>query len=288
MIQSLANGLVLGSLFAILAVGLTLVYGVMEVPNFAHAGVVTVGAYSIYALNQQAGLPFWIAVAGGVLIAGVVSVMTDFFAYQFVRQRPLVAPAVALGLLLILDNSMLQIFGGEGKSITPPYEAATIRVGSALTLSAVNLAVIIIALVAIAVLSVVLARTSIGRTIRAVSQDREAAAILGIPLQRQYTVAFFISGLLAGVAALAFAPTSAVSPYMADQVVLSAFVVVVLGGLGSVWGAIVGGMVLGLVESLGSTYISASYQTVFGFGVLLIVLVLKPTGLFATTAGRTA
>lgn len=287
MLQSLANGLVLGSLFAILAVGLTLVYGVMEVPNFAHAGVVTVGAYAIYALNEEVGLSFWVSVLCAIVVAGTVSALTDVFAYRFVRTKPLAAPAVALGLLLILDSSMQQLFGERHKSITPPYAQSVVHLGD-ITLSGVNLAVIVAALVAIAALSLMLARTSIGRTIRAVSQDREAAAILGIPLQRQYTVAFFISGVLAGVAALAYAPTTAVGPYMTDQVILSAFVVVVLGGLGSVWGAIVGGIALGMVESLGVTYISASYQTAFGFGALLLVLVLRPSGLFTTTAGRKA
>ena len=288
MVQTLVNGLVLGALFAVLATGLTLVYGVMEVPNFAHAGVLTVGAYAMYALDAYAGLPFWVAVAVGILAAGLVSLLTDVLAYRFVRDRPLAAPAVALGLLLILDNSMLRAFGGEGKALTPPYASRTIHLGDTVALSAVKLAVIVISLVSILALGFVLTRTSIGRTVRAVSQDREAAAILGIPIQRQYSVAFFISGILAGTAGLAFAPTTAVTPYMADQIILSAFVVVVLGGLGSVRGAIVGGLVLGVIESFAATYVSASYQTAFGFAVLLVVLVVRPAGLFTTSAGRTA
>jgi branched-chain amino acid transport system permease protein len=288
MVQSLVNGLVLGSLFAVLAIGLTLVYGVMEVPNFAHAGVLTVGAYTMYALDAPAGLPFWAAVVGGILVAGVVSLLTDTLAYRFVRDRPLAAPAVALGLLLILDNSMLRVFGGEGKALSPPYASRTVHLGHLATLSAVNLAVVLVSLTSILLLGLVLTRTSIGRTVRAVSQDREAAAILGIPIQRQYGVAFFVSGLLAGIAALAFAPTTAVTPYMADQIILSAFVVVVLGGLGSVRGAIVGGIVLGVIESFAATYVSATYQTAFGFAVLLVILVVRPAGLFTTSAGRTA
>src|SRR4051812_38186908 len=113
MLQALANGVVLGSLFAVLAVGLTLVYGVMDVPNFAHAGVVTIAAYVMLMLQRDEGLSFWPAVAGGILAAGVISVLTDQLAYRFVRDRPVAAPAVALGLLLILDNSALQLWGFE-------------------------------------------------------------------------------------------------------------------------------------------------------------------------------
>ncbi len=287
MLQALTNGVVLGALFAVLAVGLTLVYGVMDVPNFAHAGVITVGAYLIFTMQQGLGLPLWVAALVGVLGAGLLSVATDLVAYRFVRDRPLAAPAVALGLLLILDNSALQIWGFQHKSMDVPYASTTVYLGFA-TISAVDLAVVVIAVVSLGALSVLLRRTGIGRAIRAVSQDREAAAVLGLRLQRQYVVAFFISGVLAGLAALAYAPTFDISPYMADGLILNAFVVVILGGLGSISGAMVGGLVLGIVESVGAVYVSASYQTAFGFLVLLLVLVLRPSGLFSTTGRRVA
>lgn len=286
MLQALANGVVLGSLFAVLAVGLTLVYGVMQVPNFAHAGVVTVACYSIYAI-QHAGAPFWIACLAGLVIAALVSLITELVAYRFVRERPHAAPAVALGLLLILDNAVLMIFGGEGKAMSPPYASDTIQLGP-VTLSAVKFAVVLIAVVSIAAMALLLSRTPVGRTIRAVAQDREAAAILGIKVERQFAAAFIISGLLAGAAAIAFAPTTALTPYMTDFVILNAFVVVVLGGLGSVWGAIGGGLLLGVIETIAATYADAAYQTVFGFVVLVAVLVFRPSGLFSNKAVRTA
>ncbi len=287
LIQAVANGLVLGALFALLGAGLTLTYGVMEVPNFAQAGVITLAAYAMLWLNQTAGWPFWLAVVGGLIVGGAVSVGTERFAYRFVRTRPLAAPVVALGMLLVLDNIALILFGGDHVSLSPPYAGDVIYLGS-VTIPAVGVALIVTTAVALLLLHLLLQRTGTGRAIRAVSQNSEAAAILGIPRERQYIIAFFISGLLAGLAAFAYGPMYAVFPYMADAILLNAFVVVVLGGLGNVWGAVLGGLFLGQLESLGAIYVSASYQTTIGFAVLLLMIVLRPAGLFASGTRRIA
>ncbi len=285
--QTVANGVVLGSLFAMLGTGLTLVFGVMDVPNFAQAGIISLASYVMLWLQQGLGLPFFLAVALGVLFAGVLSVLTERLAYRFVRTRPLAAPAVALGLLLVLDNTALAIWGGDHVSLSPPYAAELVRFGS-IRIPAVSLALVLTAAVSLLALQVFLHRTPMGRAIRAVSQNSEAAAILGIRPQTQYMTAFFVSGLLAGLAAFAYAPTYAVFPYMADAVLLNAFVVVILGGLGNVGGAVAGGLLLGIVETLGAVYVSAAYQTLFGFAVLLLMLVFRPSGLFSPSIRRVA
>ncbi len=287
LIQTLADGIVLGSLFALLGVGLTLVFGVMDVPNFAQAGVITLSAYVMLWLQRSVGLSFWPAVGIGVLFAGVLSALTERLAYRFVRTRPLAAPAVALGLLLVLDNTALAIWGGDHVSLSPPYESALLQVGG-VRVPAVSAALVLTAALALVALQLFLHRTSVGRAIRAVSQNSEAAAILGIRPSTQYVTAFFISGLLAGIAAFAYAPTNADFPYMADAVLLNAFVVVILGGLGNVWGAVLGGLLLGVVETIGAVYISAAYQTVFGFMLLLLMLVFRPAGLFSSGTRRVA
>lgn len=284
--QVLANGIVLGSLFAGVAVGLTLIYGVMEVPNFAHSGIIALSAFATWSASQHE-IPFVLAAAIGVVVGGVLSAATEFLAYRWVRDNPLAAPAIALGLLLILENTALRLYGGEGKALNTPYDEKILHVGG-ISLSGVKVALVIITVVSLAVLSLLLSRTSMGRAIRAVAQDREAAGMLGIPMQRQYMLAFVVAGLLGGLSAVAFAPTYQVSPFMADEVLLSAFVVIVLGGLGSVWGAVVGGLALGIVESLGSAYISSSYQSAFGFIALVVVLVWRPAGLLSAGGRRVA
>ena len=284
--QVLVNGLFLGSLFAVVAVGLTLVFGVMEVPNFAHSGIIALAAYATLEASDR-GAPFALAVVFGLCAGSVISVATEVLAYRWVRNDPAAAPAVALGLLLVLQNTALRRYGGEGKALDTPYQSALLEIGS-VSLSGVKVALIVFAVASLTALALLLAKTSLGRAIRAVAQDREAAAILGIPVQQQYTLAFLIAGLLAGVTAVAYAPTFQITPYMADEVLLSAFVVVVLGGLGSVLGAVLGGLVLGLVESLGSAYISSSYQSAFGFIALVIILVLRPGGLLSLNSRRVA
>lgn len=284
--QVLANGIVLGCLFAGVAVGLTLIYGVMEVPNFAHSGIIALSAYVTYTVGQH-GVPFVLAAVIGIITGGVLSALTELVAYRWVRDNPLAAPAIALGLLLILQNIALRIYGGEGKALDVPYQDALIRFAG-VSLSGVKVALIVLTAVALVALSLLLNRTSFGRAIRAVAQDRGAAAMLGIPMQRQYTLAFLIAGLLGGVSAVAYAPTYQITPYMADDILLSAFVVVVLGGLGSVWGAVLGALALGIVESIGATYISNSYQTAFGFLALVLILVIKPSGLLASSGRRVA
>lgn len=284
--QVLVNGVFLGALFAVVAVGLTLVYGVMEVPNFAHAGIIVLAAYATWEAVQR-GVPFVLAALIGTAVGGVLSVATELIAYRWVRDNPAAAPAVALGLLLIMQNTALRAWGGEGKALDTPYQSELVRFAG-VSLSGVKVALIVLAALALAALGLVLSRTSLGRAVRAVAQDREAAAMLGIPIQQQYTLAFLIAGLLGGVAAVAYAPTFQITPYMADEVLLSAFVVVVIGGLGSVVGAVAGGLVLGIVESLGAYYLSAAYQTAFGFLALVVVLVLRPGGLLGVNARRVA
>lgn len=287
LLQGLANGIILGALFALLGVGLTIVYGVMDIPNFAQAGVITLGAYIMLWCNQTLLLNFWVAALVGILATGVISVLTERVAYRFVRARPLAAPVVALGLLLVLDNSALDLWGGAHVSLSPPYGAFLLQLGP-VVIPGVGLAVVVIAALALLVLHLLLRYSRVGRAIRAVSQNPEAAAIVGIDLEKQYVVAFFISGILAGVTALAYAPTFAVYPYMADNIILNGFVVVILGGLGSVWGAVVAGLLLGIIESFAALYVSDAYQTMFGFAVLLAVIVLRPGGLFNTRSRRFA
>jgi branched-chain amino acid transport system permease protein len=228
-----------------------------------------------------------LAVLGGLAMGGVVSVLTERVAYRFVRTRPLAAPVVALGMLLVLDNIALVLFGGDHVSLSPPYAGDVIHLGP-VSIPAVGVALVATAAVSLLGLYLFLQRTRTGRALRAVSQNAEAAAMLGVRLERQYGIAFFISGILAGLAAFAYGPVYAVFPYMADAILLNAFVVVVLGGLGNVVGAAAAGLLLGLLESFGAVYVSAAYQTLIGFAVLLLMIVLRPSGLFSSGERRVA
>lgn len=256
----------------------------MGVPNFAQAGVMVLTAYTAWTL-QAAGVPYLICACAAIAVAGLLSLLTEVVAYRWIRDKPAAAPAVALGLALILQNVALLIWGGEGKALNTPYDSWLVELGP-VTIAGVKVVVIAVAVVATAVLAAVLRMTPFGRSIRAVAQDREAAGLLGISEKRQYTLAFLIAGLLSGLGAVVFAPTYQITPFMADSLLLSGFVVVVIGGLGSVAGAVIGGMGLGVIQSLGATYVSQPYQSAFGFILLVVILVIRPTGIRALAGQR--
>lgn len=277
----LIDAVTLGSLYALLAVGLSLVYGVVGVPHFAQAGVIATAALLMVFLGST-GLPFVVVVLVGMFAAGVLAVLIERIAYTPILRRSRGAaagPAVALGILLILDSANLLVWGAQRRAIPVPYASASVDLFG-VRISAVRLVVVALAVVAIGALHLFLRRTRAGRSIVGVSQDRVAARLMGVDVRRTSITAFFVSGLLAGAAALAYGTLTPAYPYMADTVILSAFVVIIIGGLGSVPGAIVGGFLVGVVEVAGTTLISGAYAPVYAFVVLLVVLVLKPNGLF--------
>lgn len=280
----LLDAVTLGSLYALLAVGLSLVYGVVGVPHFAQAGVIATAALLMVFLGAT-GLPFVLVVVAGMLAAGVLAVLIERVAYTPILRRSRGAaagPAVALGILLVLDSANLLVWGAQRRAIPAPYGTASVELFGE-RISAVRVVVVALAVVAIGALQLFLRRTRMGRSIVGVSQDRVAARLMGVDVRRTSITAFFVSGLLAGAAALAYGTLTPAYPYMADTVILSAFVVIIIGGLGSVPGAIVGGFLVGAVEVAGTTLISGAYAPVYAFLVLLAVLVVKPNGLFGRT-----
>lgn len=277
----LIDAVTLGSLYALLAVGLSLVYGVVGVPHFAQAGVIATAALLMVFLSSL-GLPFVAVVLLGLLASGVLAVLIERVAYTPILRRSrgaAAAPAVALGILLVLDSSNLLVWGAQRRAIPVPYGDVSVQLFGE-RIPAVRLVVVLLAVLAIGGLQLFLRRTRMGRSIVGVSQDRVAARLVGVDLRLTSITAFFVSGLLAGVAALAYGTLTPAYPYMADTVILSAFVVIIIGGLGSVPGAIVGGFLVGVVEVAGTALISGAYAPVYAFLVLLVVLVVKPNGLF--------
>ncbi|OPF76915.1 branched-chain amino acid ABC transporter permease [Streptomyces antioxidans] len=275
------DAVTLGSLYALLAVGLSLVYGVVGIPHFAQAGVVATAALLMVYLGSHE-VPFLAMVLLGMLAAGVLAVLIERFAYAPTLRSgrgAAAGPAVALGILMVLDSGNLLVWGAQRRAVPVPYSGETMALADE-RISAVRVVVVALAVVSIGALQLFLRRTRTGRSIVGVSQDRIAARLMGVQVRRTSIVAFFVSGLLAGAAALAYGTLTPAYPYMADSVILSAFVVIIIGGLGSVPGAIVGGFLVGAVEVAGTTLISGAYAPVYAFVVLLIVLVVKPNGLF--------
>jgi branched-chain amino acid transport system permease protein len=278
--QELLNGLVVGSLYALVALGLALIYGTMQVPNFAHGHLYMLGAYVAFFGVTIAHIGYWPAMLLAIVVLALVGVILERIVFRPLRNAPEVNTIIAaVGVLFFLQTLVQVVFGGDYRVLPTPYDQVQHFLG--LTATRQQLLVIVAAAVLMLGLFFFLKRTLTGATIEAVAQNRAGAALVGIDTNRVSMMVFAISAALAAAAATLIASISLISPIMGFTVILKAFAIVVLGGMGSVPGAIIGAFILAFAESFGGTYISSNYQDVIAFGVLVLILTFKPTGLFA-------
>jgi branched-chain amino acid transport system permease protein len=279
LLQQLFNGVMLGSTYAIVALGLTLVYGILQIPNFAHGHMYMLGAYICLFLMGVLGLGYWPALIAVAVIMSVGGVILERLAYTPLRkQNPMASFISALGALIVLENGVIALWGPQGQRIPNPYPNIIEVFG--VTMSVQRILVIGIAVALIILVQLFIKKTTLGSTIEAVAQNPEGAKLVGINVKWVSSLTFAISTGLAALAACLVAPIFILSPSMGALLGMKAFVIVILGGLGSIPGAIVGGLILGLIEALGGGYLSSAYKDVFGFGALVLILAIKPLGLF--------
>ena len=278
--QELINGLVVGSLYALVALGLALVYGTMGIPNFAHGHLYMLGAYVAFFGVTIVHIGYWPAMLLAVVVLAALGVLLERVVFRPLRDAPEVNTIIAaVGVLFFLQTLAQVFFGADFRVLPTPYEGVVRFAG--LSATGQQLIVIAAAAVLMVLLFLFLKRTLTGATIEAVAQNRAGAALVGIDTDRVSMMVFAISAGLAAAAATLIASISLLSPTMGFSVILKAFAVIVLGGMGSIPGAIAGAFILAFAESFGGTYISTSYQDVIAFAVLVIILAVKPTGLFA-------
>jgi len=278
--QELLNGLVVGSLYALVALGLALIYGTMGVPQFAHGHLYMLGAYVAFFGVTVAHISYWPSLALAVVVLALVGIILERIVFRPLARAPEVNTVIAaIGVLFFLEAFVRLKFGADYQSMPTPYDGVLHFAG--LTVTAQQLVVVISASVLMVALFWFLKRTMIGATIEAVAQNRAGAALVGINADRVQSLVFAISSGLAAAAAALIASITLISPTMGNNVILKAFAIIVLGGMGSIPGAIIGAFILAFAESFGTTYISANYQDVIAFGILVLILTLRPTGLFA-------
>ena len=269
----------LGSTYAIVALGLTLVYGILQIPNFAHGHMYMLGAYICLFLMGVLGLGYWPALAAVAVIMAIGGIILERLAYTpLLKQPPMASFISALGALIVLENGVIAIWGPQGQRISNPYPEIIEFLG--VTMSVQRILVISITVALIILVQLFIKKTTLGSTIEAVAQNPEGAKLVGINVKWVSSLTFAISTALAALAACLVAPIFILSPSMGALLGMKAFVIVILGGLGSIPGAIVGGLILGLIEALGGGYVSSAYKDVFGFGALVLILAVKPLGLF--------
>ncbi|MFZ0931993.1 MAG: branched-chain amino acid ABC transporter permease [Syntrophobacteraceae bacterium] len=278
-LQQVFNGVMIGSTYAIVALGLTLVFGILNIPNFAHGHLYMLGAYICFFLMNQYGFGYWISLVFSVAIMAMIGMVVERLVYRPLQDRPHMNSFIsAIGALVILENGVIAIWGPQGHRIPNPYPGIVDLLG--ITMSNQRLIVIVSAIALIIMLQIFIKKTTAGMTIEAVAQNREGATLVGINVNRVSSVTFAISTATAAAAACLVAPIFMISPTMGAFLGMKAFVIVILGGLGSIPGAIMGGYILGLLEALGGGYLSAAYKDVYAFGALILILAIRPTGLF--------
>ena len=281
LLQHLLNGLVLGGTYALLGIGLTLIFGLMNVVNFAHGEFYTLGAYLTFAGTSMLRVDFLLAVAAAILGGGLAGA-----ACERVLLRPLAGESIdttmlaTIGLWIVLQNGELLAWGGVARSIAHPFPTPPVVLGP-VSLAPLRLAVLGAALVLILGAHLLIHRTSLGVAMRATFQDGETAALMGIEIGRIRTLTFAVGSGLAAAAGALLGPIFLVYPAMGDLAALKAFAVVILGGLGSFAGATLGGLLLGVAEELGAGYVSSGYRDAVGFVIIILVLLFRPAGLFA-------
>lgn len=280
LIQQLFNGLTIGSVYSLVALGLTLVYGIMHIPNFAHGALYMIGAYVTLTMMQYLGLNYWLAIIVSILVVGLLSILMERVVFNPLRKAsPVNSMIAAIGILLFLEAFAQIIWGTEFRQIPTPYSQVLSVFG--LTFSLHRILIIVSAIIVMIVLYLFLKKTFVGKSIVAMSQDREGAFLVGINSNKVAMLTFFIAGSLAAIAASLTAPINLVFPGMGHLVILKAFVIIIIGGMGSIPGAIVGGYILGFSESLGATYISNDYKDIIAFVLLILILTIKPNGIFS-------
>ncbi len=280
-IQTLISGLSLGSIYALIALGYTMVYGIAKMLNFAHGDIIMVGAYAVITTVFSAHMPALLAVVISIVVCAVLGVTIEFLAYKPLRKAPTLAVLItAIGISYLLQNLALLIFGSEQKSFPdnvinlPDISIAGVHVNGVTIVTLAATALIMIGL------SLFISKTRLGKAMRASSEDKDAAELMGISVNRTISITFAIGSALAAVASIFYGATYVyIKPTTGAMPGIKAFTAAVFGGIGSIPGAMLGGIMLGIIEKFSQTYISTLWADAIVFGVLVLVLVVKPTGL---------
>jgi branched-chain amino acid transport system permease protein len=277
--QDLVNGLLVGGIFAVVALGFSLVWGIMNIINLAHGSFVMLGAYTAYVLFSNWHVDPFFSIPIAFIALFVFGYCIQRFVINFVVRAPILTTfLLTFGLSLLIVNFALLVFHGDVKGITTQYSGSNFSLGN-VTIAWVKLWTLFVALVITALMQLWLSRSKTGRAIRAMAMDIDAAQLSGVRVAHLYAIVFGLGAGLAGAAGVLISLSYSLQPSMGDPFVISAFVVCVLGGLGSVQGALVGGLIFGVLEAFGSQYIGTGLQDAVALVVLLIVLIVRPRGL---------
>ncbi len=276
--QTAVNAMYAASYMSLIAVGLVMIFGVMGVINFAHGELYMLGAYCVVFLYAQENFPFLLAAAAGLVFVGLVGLFMERAMFRPLRDNPLSGLIASIGFLLILQTLVVLGFGRRMGHVPPPTQEKLEVFGAVLTHQ--RLLVIVAAIVLLAALWTFLKRTRFGWALRACAQDAEAAALQGISMTQTARIAMFIGAGLAGVAGAFTAPLVSPTPYIGHSVIVTAFIIIIVGGIGSLEGAVIAAVLYAFVHTFVTTFFDGVIANIVGLALMLAVLVVRPTGLF--------
>ncbi len=282
-LQQIVNGVVTGSIYTLLAMGLSQIYGILGISHFAHGSVVMIGGYVAYTFSRLLGLDLILAALIAIIICTALGMALERFAYRSIISGPSINVFIlALGLLFVFENLCQMIWDPDPIAIQAPSNV-TLSIGP-ITITSFRLMVIVVNLAIMAGLAIMMKRSRMGRSIRAVAQNRDAAAMVGVNVNTTNLVVFAMGSAMAGLCGVFYATLLQVVPPLGGEIVVKGFAVMILGGLGSIPGVVLGGLCLGLIESLGATFLGATFKDAFGFIILILVLIFKPSGIFGKSS----
>lgn len=280
-LQHIVNAQILGGTYALLGVGLTLIFGIMRVVNFTHGELYTFGAYMLYMLVMPLGVNFFVGIGLAIVLGVILGALIEFTLLRPIRGADIdTTMLVMIGAWIAMQNLEQLTWSGIAKSVTTPFPSDPLVIGS-VSVGWDRVFVFATAIVLIIGAHTLIHRTQLGKAMRATFQDRETAALMGVKINRIYTATFALGSGLAAAAGALLAPVFVVYPTMGDMAALKSFAIVILGGLGNFWGAALGGFILAFVEEFGAGYLSSGYRDAMGFVLIIIILIFRPTGIFA-------
>ena len=280
-ISYLISGIGLGSIYALIALGYTMVYGIAKMLNFAHGDVIMVGGYAVFLSISSLNCPVWLSIIIGIVVCTVLGVVIERVAYKPLRNASSLSVLItAIGVSYLLQNLALNILGSNARTFKSVVSLKTIEINSQLKISGEAVVTIIVTVVIMVALTLFINKTKAGMAMQSVSEDKGAAQLMGINVNKTISIVFAIGSGLAAVAGILLCSTfTQVSPYTGSMPGIKAFIAAVFGGIGSIPGAMIGGILLGIIENLSKAYISTQVADAIVFASLIIVLILKPTGL---------
>lgn len=280
LLQQLINGLALGGIYALIALGYTMVYGIIQLINFAHGDIYMIGAFAGFYAATTLNLSFFPTLIIAMVASALLGVVIEKIAYKPLRKSPRITLLItAIGVSLLLENGMRYIVGPAPKTFPQLIQASKINIGP-LQITNIQILTLAVSLILVVLLQYIVYRTKVGKAMRAASYDIEAAALMGINVNNTISFTFALGSALAGAAGVLVALAwTTIDPYMGIMPGLKAFVAAVLGGIGIIPGALIGGLFMGIAETLTKAYISSRLADAIAFSILIIVLLIKPAGL---------